>query len=284
MRENDKGLRALFDQKILLLFWYYIKMNMQDTQPLFFVVAYEAGAENTPVPTWASTEQNPLKLDASPLTTVNRSKVKDVPAACQLTALLTDDECERFVNATEALGYTRDASVSLPRNVRHNENLVWVVDDTTHDILWERCKDLLHDDHDHFNGKKPLGLNRRFRFYKYGVGDFFKPHTDGAWPGSRVVENRLITNAYTDRYSQMTFLIFLSDGYSGGATAFYVDKNDPCKPAKRKEDVMVTSVKTPLGGALCFPHGTHPLHCLHSSEELLSGIKYIIRTDILFQL
>ena len=30
-------------------------------------------------------------------------------------------------------------------------------------------------------------------------------------------------------------------------------------------------------------HGHHPLHCLHSSAEITSGTKYIIRTDLLFE-
>jgi hypothetical protein len=197
--------------------------------------------------------------------------------------LLTLEECRRFIETSERLGYTKDASVSLPRSVRRNENLVWVADDTTHDIIWERCQNLMYDTIGIFNDKKPLGLNKRFRFYKYAAGDFFRPHTDGSWPGSRVVENKLISNAYPDRYSRMTFLILLNDDFSGGMTAFYVDKNDPSQPARRAEDVKVAEIRTPAGGALCFPHGTHPLHCLHSSEPVLSGIKYIIRTDVLFE-
>ena len=59
-----------------------------------------------------------------------------------------------------------------------------------------------------FTGSKALGINARFRFYRYNAQDYFKPHSDGAWPGSRVINNELITNAYPDRYSQMTFLIF----------------------------------------------------------------------------
>ncbi|MGB6020632.1 MAG: oxidoreductase [Sulfurimonadaceae bacterium] len=247
-------------------------------------MAYEVGAENTPVPTWASKEENPLALDEAYDKTVQRVEVDSVPGAFQLLDLFTKDECEHFVKTTELLGYSEDASVSLPRSVRHNENLVWVADDTTHDIIWDRCKTLMDDNNNIFNGKKPLGLNKRFRIYKYAQGDFFRPHTDGAWPGSSVVDKKLITNAYRDRYSQMTFLILLSDDFTGGATEFYVDKNDPSKPAKRSEDVMVVDVKTPRGGVLCFPHGTHPLHCLHSSEEILSGVKYIVRTDLLFEL
>jgi hypothetical protein len=43
-------------------------------------------------------------------------------------------------------------------------------------------------------------------------------------------------------------------------------------------------VRTPAGSVLCFPHGMHPLHCIHSSEPIFSGVKYIIRTDVLFEL
>ncbi len=259
-------------------------MNSQEIINNFFVAAYEAGAENTPVPTWASQKENPLALNATYDKTVQRVEVETVPGAFQLLNVLTKSECNSFIDATEALGYTQDASVSLPRSVRHNENLVWVVDDTTHDLIWDRCKTFMQDHIDIFNGKKPLGLNKRFRFYKYSEGDFFKPHTDGAWPGSRVIDKKLITNAYPDRYSQMTFLILLSEGFTGGATAFYVDKNDPQKPAKRTEDVKIVEVSTPMGGVLCFPHGSHVLHCLHGSREILSGVKYIIRTDVLFEL
>ena len=32
-----------------------------------------------------------------------------------------------------------------------------------------------------------VGLNARFRCYKYQGGDYFKFHTDGSWPGSLAV-------------------------------------------------------------------------------------------------
>ncbi|MDX2369094.1 MAG: oxidoreductase, partial [Colwellia sp.] len=28
----------------------------------------------------------------------------------------------------------------------------------------------------------------------------------------------------------------------------------------------------------------HPLHCIHSSVPITEGVKYIIRTDVLFEL
>lgn len=36
-------------------------------------------------------------------------------------------------------------------------------------------------------GGAVAGLNGRFRLYKYNVNDVFKPHTDGSWPGTAVV-------------------------------------------------------------------------------------------------
>ena len=265
-------------------FCYYFIMNTHEIKNRFFIAAYEAGAEHTPVPTWASQEENPVDLDETCDTTVQRIEVNTVPGAFQLLDVLTKDECDSLIKTTDSLGYTEDASVSLPRSVRHNENFVWVVDDSTHDIIWERCKTFMQDDQHIFAGKKPLGLNKRFRFYKYAEGDFFRPHTDGAWPGSSIIDRRLINDAYPDRFSQMTFLILLSEDFTGGETVFYVHKDDSQRPAMREEEIKLVDIRTPAGGVLCFPHGSHPMHCLHSSADILSGVKYIIRTDVLFEL
>lgn len=240
----------------------------------FYVVARESGAQNPSLPTWANTKENEINLDINLKPQIERIDLSDVPGAFQLLNVFTAQECEEFIKQTEELGYLEDAAVSLPRSVRHNDNITWVVDDLTHDIIWDRCKDFMYDDKEIFYGKKTLGLNKRFRFYKYSEGDFFKLHTDGSWPGSRVVNKELITDFYKDRYSQMTFLILLSEDFEGGETQFVVNKNGT------KE---LINIRTPKGGVLCFPHGLHPLHCLHSSNTISSGIKYIIRTDVLFE-
>ena len=253
----------------------------------FYVIARERGAENPSIPTWANRSANPALLDDTPVAGVIRQDIPEVPGAFQLLNLLNADECARLVALTETLGYLEDAAVSLPRAVRHNHSATWVTDDATTDLLWRRCHSCFHREDDFagiFADKKAVGLNARFRFYRYAEGDYFATHTDGSWPGSRVIDGELVHNAYHDRWSQLSFLLFLSADFVGGATRFYVDPDDPMQPARDSRSASSFDVRTPLGGALCFPHGEHPQHCLHASEPISAGVKYIIRSDVLFEL
>ncbi|TGD72983.1 2OG-Fe(II) oxygenase [Mangrovimicrobium sediminis] len=250
----------------------------------FYVVAREPGAEHPALPTWANRGANPAALAAHAPGSVVRVPVAGVPGAFQLHGVLAPAECQRLVELSETLGYLPDAAVSLPRNVRHNDNVVWIADDTTHALLWQRVADCCRDEEGLFGGDAGVGVNQRFRFYRYGEGDYFQPHTDGDWPGSRVIDGQLVTNSFDDRYSRMTFLIFLNEDFDGGATRFLVNADDPGQPARRGDRVKIVDLRTPAGGVLCFPHGMHPLHCLHSSEPITRGVKYIIRTDLLFPL
>ncbi|MEH6452497.1 MAG: 2OG-Fe(II) oxygenase [Psychromonas sp.] len=250
----------------------------------FFIAARESGSMRNDLPLWGATIENPMALEAVSSPQVIREDITAVPGAFQLHNVLTKEECENIIQVTETLGYTADAAVSLPRSVRHNNNLTWVADDTTADIIWDRCKAKFTDEHNHFFDLQPLGINGRFRFYKYQKGDFFSTHTDGSWPGSRIIDGELVTNAYDDRWSMYTFLIFLSDDYEGGHTQFLVNSENSELPGQRQENSETVNVRTPAGSVLCFPHGTHPLHCLHGSESITRGVKYIIRSDVLFEL
>ncbi|MEX2481054.1 MAG: oxidoreductase [Gammaproteobacteria bacterium] len=249
----------------------------------FFVVAREAGAEHPALPTWANRCPNPAGLAEARETAVERGDIEVVPGAFHLLNIFDARECDALIALTEACGYLPDAAVSLPRSIRHNDNLTWVVDEVTADIVWRRCALAVNQTPALFQGRRAVGLNARFRFYRYGPGDYFAPHTDGAWPGSQVVGDELVTDAFGDRWSQLSFVAFLSDDYAGGSTHFYVSAADPARPARGGEAAIEVSVRTPLGAALCFPHGLHPLHCLHSSEPIRRGTKYIIRTDVLVE-
>lgn len=256
--------------------------SANDLRDGFYVVAREAGTENPDLPTWANDTSNPAALVWDHPDNVERRQIAEVSGAFQLIDLLSESECVRLIELSESLGYLPDAAVSLPRSIRHNDNVTWVADESTTEILWQRCADLMTDELDIFSGKEAVGLNARFRFYRYRRGDYFKPHTDGAWPGSKIVNRQLIANAYTDRWSQLSFIVFLSDEYDGGYTQFHRKTRRLGRTLSDGDSPDVVDVRTPAGAALCFPHGLHPLHCLHSSEPILSGTKYIIRSDVLF--
>lgn len=244
----------------------------------FKIVAHEPGFNVQSLPTWTD-DGNIKGLFEKEKTEVTRIEVPEVPGAFQLLNVLSKKETEKIIAITETLGYHEDSPVSLPHDVRHNKNLNWVVSEMIDHTIWNRTKHLVKEE---YRGETAKGINARFRFYKYDEGDFFKPHTDGSWSGSRVVSNKLISNAYPELYSQYTYLILLNDDFEGGETLFMVSKSNPQKPAKIEQDVNVVKVRTPRGGVLCFPHGLHPLHCLHASAPITKGAKYIIRTDILF--
>lgn len=250
----------------------------------FYVVAYESGAEQPSLPTWANRTPNPAGLAEAAPAEVRRRAVPGVPGAYQLLNVLSDAECEAFMALSERIGYIPDAAVSLPRAIRHNDSVTWVVDEDTDSLIWQRVATLAQDWDGIFAEREAVGLNARFRFYRYSKDDFFASHTDGDWPGSRVLDELLVTNAYPDRYSCMSFLIFLNDDFEGGATRFLVNGADPGQPARRDDDIQALDVRTPHGGVLCFPHGMHPLQCVHSSEPVAAGTKYIVRTDLLFRL
>lgn len=234
----------------------------------FYIVEREPGHTQFDLPVWTNRHPGVLTLESPEDHSVERTELTDVPGGFQLMNVLSYRICDVLVHISEALGYHEDAPVSLPRHIRHNNNFNWVVDESIDGRIWDRCKDFFGLSS--FSGLKPLGLNARFRFYRYDSGDFFDFHTDGAWPGSRVMDGRLVNDAYGDRVSEMTFLIFLSDGYEGGCTLF------------RTGEGATVPVATPKGAVLCFPHGMHPLHCVHSGEKIVSGQKYIIRTDVLY--
>lgn len=256
----------------------------QSSNADIFVAAYEPGAEHPALPTWANSKVNLAALSPASTNKITKQVVSSVPGALQLLNVFSADECQRLIKASETMGYLPDAAVSLPRDVRHNDSLTWVVDKQTDGIIWDRIKHLMADEQGIFDNKAAVGLNARFRFYRYSKGDYFKPHSDGSWPGSRVINNKLIADAYGDRFSQMTFLILLTEDFDGGATRFLVNANDSSRPARRGDKVTEVDIRTPAGSVLCFPHGMHPLHCIHSSEPIYKGVKYIIRTDVLFEL
>ncbi|KAJ1562131.1 hypothetical protein HK096_001719 [Nowakowskiella sp. JEL0078] len=104
----------------------------------------------------------------------------------------------------------------------------------------------------------PVGVNPMIRFSQYNPGGHFAIHRDGGFV------------IHDDLRSIFTILIFLNEGFEGGETIFYSDEvNDQNSP--------LTFVPT-KGTALVFNHD-----CRHEGKTLISGSKFILRTDIMFE-
>jgi predicted 2-oxoglutarate/Fe(II)-dependent dioxygenase YbiX len=100
-------------------------------------------------------------------------------------------------------------------------------------------------------GMKPVGANERFRCYRYDVDQRFAPHYDGAF-----IRNE-------DERSLLTFMVYLNDGFGGGATKFH------------DFDVDVTPK---AGMALLFQH-----FLLHEGCFVTRGVKYALRSDVMYR-
>ncbi|KAL7529704.1 hypothetical protein ACHAXR_003106 [Thalassiosira sp. AJA248-18] len=103
-----------------------------------------------------------------------------------------------------------------------------------------------------------VGLNERMRFLRYEPGHFFAPHQDlrfvrGPDSGDRAGET-----------SHITVQLYLNDKFKGGTTRFLC--------GKRYYDV-----KPKTGSVLIFDH-----NLLHEGSRVTGGMKYSVRTDIMF--
>jgi hypothetical protein len=108
-----------------------------------------------------------------------------------------------------------------------------------------------------------VGLNERMRFLRYGPGHFFAPHQDlryvrGPEFGPRAGET-----------SYVTVQLYLNDKFKGGVTRFLSGGG---RHGKRHYNV------TPeRGSVLIFDHDL-----VHEGSIVTEGIKYSVRTDIMF--
>ena len=127
------------------------------------------------------------------------------------------------------------------------------------------------------------GLNRRWRCYKYDAGGTYRPHVDGAWPGSGLggppERPRYVYDAFGDRLSKLTCLVYLNDDFEGGETAFFAAADAADGAAPR---VAVTAVQPRRGSVLFFPHGETTGSLIHEGSAVTDRNKFVIRTEVLY--
>jgi len=231
---------------------------MQKTKHAINVLKYE---DNVPIYTSAPdvvhfAKHNKQQIEVKP--------VPGVDGAYVLTNVLSPEECQQFIDISEQMGYdvakiTTSARMILDTEIRNNKRVMWQSDTSIWKPLWKRIRKHISSELKiHGNLWTPYGLNERFRFYRYHKGEIFNKHYDAAF-----------VRAYTDK-SFLTAIFYLNSNFEGGKTTFYPSFNThvPVQPEQ--------------GSALLFWHGSHPSSPLHEGSLCTNGVKYVLRSDVMF--
>ena len=171
---------------------------------------------------------------------------------------LSGEECAALIQRSERFTYERGTVADVViEDVRNNDRVL--LDDLTLAAdLFHRAEAFLPPEID---GRRLVGFNERWRFYRYQPGQTFKPHRDGSYMRMTPWEE-----------SALTFMIYLNDGMTGGETRFFGDMEQ----AFRRRPYL--SVEPKIGKALVFVHAIW-----HEGAVVSSGKKYVLRTDVMYK-
>jgi hypothetical protein len=195
---------------------------------------------------------------------------------------LSPEECEHFIALSEGAGYegapiTTGTGFVLRKDIRDNDRVIRD-DPALAELLWARALPFLPAD---WFGWAPVGLNERFRYYRYDPGQRFAAHTDGYFQRDD-----------GDR-SHFTFMVYLNDGFEGGETAFQLPRASRRAASEHGKlhaskggggaGVSLSAggalrVRPARGKALVFAHQQ-----LHEGAPVVSGRKYVLRTDVMYR-
>ena len=180
--------------------------------------------------------------------------------ACLVSGVLSRVECEALVAATERRGYVpallnkgRGREAYEPSFRRSDRRIV--DDERLSRLIFARVRPYLEPYRDRW---KLVGANERLRFLRYNPGDFFRLHGDGPYvrdSGPRRGDRSFVT-----------LLLYLNDDYDGGRTTLYNSGDD------------YTEVVPAPGLVLIHDH-----QIMHEVPPLESGVKYVLRTDIMYE-
>jgi prolyl 4-hydroxylase len=161
--------------------------------------------------------------------------------------------CKAIINEAERQGFeqaTLDTQIGTITRLEYRNNERYTFDSRgLAETLWDKLKD---DSKLSNPGWQPIGLNERFRVYKYSdPSEYFASHVDGRF--LRIPEQE---------ESWVTLLVYLNDDFEGGETSF-----------------QDGDVKPKIGMAALMTQGNY----LHEALNVTKGTKYVLRTDVMYR-
>lgn len=163
---------------------------------------------------------------------------------------LLPQECADLIARSEQIGFeeaviSTDEGDRIIKDARNNDRILYD-NPALAAALFARALPWLPPEID---GWRPCRMNERFRFYRYTAQQFFKWHQDGTFRRPEHEE------------SFLTFIMYLNNDDTGGATAFPWEKIAP-----------------KAGSVLAFPHRLR-----HQGAAIVAGTKYVLRTDVMYR-
>ena len=266
----------------------YVKRKNVNKNIDYTVVFHQKGIDRRPMNKY---DLNIFKINENKLLSfdgesirlqVNRKKidVNSVPGAFLVSNVLSPSECEDIIRMAESSphGYVPDepiTSAKPPEGFAPRASNLVILSEKLTRIMYERTMDYLPQSLGAKGENKLVGLNARLRLYRYQPGAIYRPHVDGSWPGSGMHGNEYHYDYFGDRWSRLTFLVYLNDDFEGGGTTFYV-------PSKDVGNIEAFTVEPRQGSVLVFPHGGVAGSLVHEGSFCKVGVKYIIRSDVLY--
>ena len=169
---------------------------------------------------------------------------------------LSPAACQRIIRDAESRGFSGTAAL-YPASYRDNDRLV-LDDPRLAASLFDRLHPAVPERIERAGETWRLaGFNSRFRFCRYRGGQSFCIHRDGAHAPDSATR------------SLLTCQIYLNEGFSGGHTRFYADRNGASTTA---------SIGPAAGSAVIFDHDLW-----HDGESVTEGTKYVMRTDVMYE-
>ena len=229
----------------------------------------------TPIYAFAHQPAPLLLQEPAPVRPVRRDLDLGGLLAFVIDDVITPDEADAIVLATERLGYSDAApGIVTPPGMRLNKSVHWLADAGFMEPLARRIGALLPqaiDGHQLFDQ-----FSQRVNMYRYDANDVFNRHTDGDWPGYSLSPQRNQMLQWPEHLrSCLTMLLYLNgprDGVQGGDTRLY------------RTDGSFVDVCPVKGSALFFRHGFGPGSVVHEGRQVRGEVsKYVARINVMYR-
>jgi predicted 2-oxoglutarate/Fe(II)-dependent dioxygenase YbiX len=178
-----------------------------------------------------------------------------------LSSVFDEQYCLQLIELAKNSGFNLAGvniygETKMREDIRNNSRVMWESKELANELELQIKQASINSYPHRFKEKQSVGLGSYFRMYRYEVGQYFKPHKDGT-------VNKEDTN------SLITVLVYLNNT-DGGETILMPD-------GFSKKDTWI-KITPKVGDVLLFQHD-----CWHSGEQVKSGEKYVLRTDIFYK-